>query len=158
VHFRRLFPNERSSNEYQNLVAARPQLRDDIVKMILLDFITRQDDRHLSNIALKISGGIESFYPLYDNGRSLFYEDTEETVLAAVKNPSAYATTFGYTGTYWDYVQEIAAERGPLAQFLHLDISEKVVANILRQAGFTGYRYNGALCWILKTLAMIRSL
>ena len=75
--------------------------------MILLDFIIRQDDRHLSNFAIKISGA-ESFYPLYDNGRSLFYEDTEEMVSQAVSDPVMYATTFGYSGTYWDYVCEIA--------------------------------------------------
>ena len=39
------------------------------VAVSLLDFITRQDDRHLSNIAIKISGGNESFYALYDRTR-----------------------------------------------------------------------------------------
>ena len=158
VHFRRLFEGPRSDNEYQNLVSVRPQFRDDIAGMILLDFITRQDDRHLSNIAIKISDGGESFYPLYDNGRSLFYEDTEEMVRAAVENPSVYATTFGYAGTYWDYIQEIAAERGNLSNLVSPDISENDVADILREAGFTGYRYDGALSWILKTMEMIRSL
>ena len=158
VHFRRLFEGARLDNEYQNLVSVRPLFRDNIAKMILLDFITRQDDRHLSNIAIKISDGAESFYPLYDNGRSLFYEDTEETVLAAAENPASYATTFGYAGTYWDYVQEIAAERGDLSQLVNLDISESDVADILREAGFTGYRYDGALRWVLKTVEMIRSL
>jgi len=45
---------------------------------------------------------VEPFFPLYDNGRSLFYEDTEDMVLAAVEDPSAYATTFVYVGTYRD--------------------------------------------------------
>lgn len=160
VYFRRLFAGARSDNEYQNLISVRPQFRDDIVRMILLDFITRQDDRHLSNIAIKISGGIESFYPLYDNGRSLFYEDTEEMVRAAVEDPAAYATTFGYAGTYWDYVKEIAAapEQGGLSWLINLDVPESDVAAILREAGFTGYRYDGTLQWIIKTMAMIRSL
>jgi hypothetical protein len=73
VHFRRLFDGKRSENEYQNLISVRPKYKDDIARMIFLDFITRQDDRHLSNIAVKINGVNESFYPLYDNGRSLFY-------------------------------------------------------------------------------------
>lgn len=158
VHFRRLFAGARSDNEYQNLISVRPQFRDDIVRMILLDFITRQDDRHLSNIAIKISGGIESFYPLYDNGRSLFYEDTEEMVRAAIEDPAAYATTFGYAGTYWDYVKGIAAEQGDLSWLINLDVPESDVAAILRKAGFTGYRYDGTLQWIIKTMAMIRSL
>ena len=77
VHFRRLFNGARSDNEYRNLIGVRPQYRNDVARMILLDFITRQDDRHLSNMAIKIGSGGESFYALYDNGRSLFYEDTE---------------------------------------------------------------------------------
>lgn len=40
------------------------------------DFITRQDDRHRSNVAVVHKDGIDYFYPLYDNGRSLFFEDT----------------------------------------------------------------------------------
>ncbi len=158
VHFRRLFDGMRSDNEYKNLVSVRPQYKDDIAKMILLDFITRQDDRHLSNIAIKISNGAESFYPLYDNGRSLFYEDTEEMVQAAVAEPEPYATTFGYAGTYWDYVKEIAKERGGLSDLLYLDIAESEVIDILKEAGFTGYRLTGATQWIMKAIEMIKSL
>ena len=75
--------------------------------MILLDFITRQDDWHVSNIAFKIGASGESFYPFYDNGRSLFYEDTEQMVREAVSNPAEYATNFGYLRRYWDYVLKI---------------------------------------------------
>jgi hypothetical protein len=158
VHFRRLFDGPRSDNEYQNLTGVRPQYRDDIARMILLDFITRQDDRHLSNMAIKIGGGTESFYALYDNGRSLFYEDTEEMVRRAVNDPAGYATSFGYSGTYWDYVREIAKERGGLAGLIDLNITEGDVRIILTESGFTGYRFDGALGWILKTLDMIRAL
>lgn len=156
VHFRRLFEGARSGNEYQNLVSVRPQYKDDIARMILLDFITRQDDRHLSNIAIKKTGQSESFYPLYDNGRSLFYEDTEEMVQQAVADPVAYATSFGFAGTYYDYVKEIAAERGGLQGLINMDVSEDEVADILKEAGFVGYRYDGALQWIVKTLEVIR--
>jgi len=158
VHFRRLFDGVRSDNEYQNLIVVRPQYKDDIARMILLDFITRQDDRHLSNIAIKMSGQKESFYPLYDNGRSLFYEDTEEMVARAVADPITYATTFGYTGTYWDYVQEIAAERGSLNGLLDLSLSETEVAAILKESGFTGYRLDGALAWVMKAITMLVNL
>lgn len=156
VHFRRLFDGARSDNEYRNLVGVRPQYREEIQRMILLDFITRQDDRHLSNIAVKVSGGAESFYALYDNGRSLFYEDTEEMVRQAVANPAAYATTFGYAGTYWDYVQEIAEEPGRLGGLINLEITEGDVRDILTEAGFSGYRFDGALKWILRTMDMVR--
>ncbi|MDR3314376.1 MAG: hypothetical protein LBS96_07970 [Oscillospiraceae bacterium] len=156
VHFRRLFDGSRSDNEYQNLLAVRPQHKDDIARMILLDFITRQDDRHLSNIAIKMSNNGESFYPLYDNGRSLFYEDTEEMVRKAVADPAKYATGFGYAGTYWDYVREIATERGDLDGLLNLNISESDVTDILKEAGFAGYRLEGAREWIVKAVAMLR--
>jgi len=158
VHFRRLFDGARSDNEYQNLISVRPQYKDDIAKMIILDFITRQDDRHLSNIAIKMSGQRESFYPLYDNGRSLFYEDTEEMVSQAVADPEKYATSFGYSGTYWDYVREIAWERDGLDGLINLNISKEDIEDILREAGFSGYRFDGALEWIMKTLQMIREL
>ena len=158
VHFRRLFDGPRSDNEYQNLIFVRPQYRDDIARMILLDFITRQDDRHLSNIAIKIGAGGESFYPLYDNGRSLFYEDTEEMVRQAVADLARYATSFGYAGTYWDYAQEIARERGGLQGLLDLSISESDVAAILNEAGFAGYRLDGATAWIMKAIGMLNSL
>jgi len=156
VHFRRLFDGARGDNEYQNLVLVRPQYKDDITRMILLDFITRQDDRHLSNIAIKISGKTETFYPLYDNGRSLFYEDTEEMVSKVVSDPITYATGFGFSGTYWDYVKEIALERGTLSGLIDQNISEKEVADILKESGFIGYRYDGALQWIIKAIDMIK--
>jgi hypothetical protein len=140
--------------------SVRPKYKDNIGRMILLDFITRQDDRHLSNIAIKISDKTESesFYPLYDNGRSLFYEDTEEMVAQAVVNPINYATTFGYSGTYYDYVQEIATEHGSLKGLINLDITKDEVVDILKTAEFKDYRFDGALEWIVKTLGIVREL
>ena len=126
--------------------------------MILLDFITRQDDRHLSNIAIKITAKGESFYPLYDNGRSLFYEDTEDMVQRTVSAPEIYATTFGYSGTYWDNIQEITSERTDVKTLLNLDISKDEVAAILQKSGFTSHRYDGALKWIVKAIEMIKAL
>jgi hypothetical protein len=157
VHFRRLFNGERSDNEYKNLISVRPQYKDEIARMILLDFITRQDDRHLSNIAIKISGNQESFYPLYDNGRSLFYEDTPETVSKAIADPTAYATTFGYSGTYPDYVKEISNERGGLQGLIRTDICKSEIEEILTQASLTDYRFDGAIEWIVKTLDFVKA-
>jgi hypothetical protein len=159
VHFRRLFDDSpRSGNELENLIGLRPQYKADIAKMVLLDFITRQDDRHLSNMAVKISGAGESFYPLYDNGRSLFYEDTQEMVQSAVNDPQFYSTSFGPIGTYWEHVQEIAKDRGGLAGLLNLSISRDCIAEILTASGFTGYRFSGAMEWISKTIGMVMSL
>ena len=158
VHFRRLFAGARSDNEYQNLITARPQYKESIIQMIILDFITRQDDRHLSNVAVKVSGAGESFYPLYDNGRSLFYEDTEQIVDDAVNDPENYATTFGYAGTYWDFVKEIADEGIEVRNLVNLDFGEDEVAEILNIAGFEEYRFKGALAWIMKTTQMVKDL
>ena len=79
-------------------------------------------------------------------------------VKQAIDNPELYATTFGYAGTYWDYVQEIAEERSGLQGLITLDISESDVATILKEAGFTGYRFDGAFAWILKTMDMLKML
>jgi hypothetical protein len=160
VHFRRLFSGARSDNEYQNIIKVRPQYKNSIIKMMILDFITRQDDRHLSNMAVKISNGAdaETFYPLYDNGRSLFYEDTEETVQKAVRDIEGYATVFGYEGTYWDHLRDIAEEAGGLASPADITLTKDEIAGVLREARFTGYRFEGALEWIGRTTEMVRDL
>lgn len=158
VHFRRLVGDARGENEFENLVRVRPQYRDAIISMLLLDFITRQDDRHLSNIAVKVCGSGESFYPLYDNGRSLFYEDTEETVQRAVKDVAGYSTTFGPTGSYFDQLLALAKEGVDLTSRIDLSVSPAETEAILAEAGFTGYRLEGAVQWIAGAIALIRSL
>ncbi len=57
VHFGRFFEDgERASdNELVNIIKKRPEYREDFYRMMFLDFITRQDDRHSSNFAVKIS-------------------------------------------------------------------------------------------------------
>jgi len=69
-----------------------------------------------------------------------------------------FTTTFGYSGTYWDYTQEIAKERGGLKGLINLNVANDDVASILKESGFKGYRFEGALTWISKTLKMIREL
>lgn len=158
VHFRRLFDGARSDNEYENLISIRPQFKFDIIRMLLLDFITRQDDRHLSNIAVLVSEGKEKFYPLYDNGRSLFYEDTEETVENAVKNIEMYSTNFGYSGTYYDHLQDIRKSGVDFSDLIDLEITDEEINEILISSGFTGYRLSGAQKWIRKSIEIIRNL
>ena len=159
VHARRLFKDgERTSNEYHNLLAKRPQYLREIAKMIALDFITRQDDRHLSNVALLLSEEGESFYPLYDNGRSLFYEDTEETARRACDNIELYATTWGESGTYSDYVKEIAGSGISFTKLINLDVSEEQIYGVLVKAGFTGYRLRYGCEWICKTIAILKEI
>lgn len=158
VHFKNLFCGARTGNEYQNLIMARPQYKDDIARVFLLDFITRQKGRSLSNIAIKVTEKGESFYPLYDNGRSLFYADSEWDVTQAIANPKNHSSSFGFTGTYYNYVKEIAAERGGLKGLINLDITRDEISDILTQADFKGYRFDGALSWIQKTLKIIKKL
>lgn len=158
VHFRRLFTAGRGENEYENLIAIRPQFKNDIIKMLILDFITRQDDRHLSNMAIKVTADGEQFYPLYDNGRSLFYEDTEETVGLACEDMEAYCTTFGFEGTYLDHLRDIANSGITLTELVNLNISEDQIRNTLIESGFKGYRLEGAVRWIGGAIHIIRSL
>lgn len=158
VHFRRLFEGVRSDNEYRNLIDVRPQYKTDIIKMLILDYITRQDDRHLSNIAIKVSKDGERFYPLYDNGRSLFYEDTEEMVEKACEDVILYATGFGYSGTYHDYLKDISDEGIDLTGLVNLNITDREIEEILVSSNFTGYRLKGAKMWIRKAIEEIKNL
>jgi hypothetical protein len=158
VHFRHLFNGSRSDNEYTNLLAVRPQYKKEIIQMMLLDFITREDDRHLSNMAVKISGTKESFYPLYDNGRSLFYEDTEETVSEAIKDVKKYSTTFGPSDSYWDHISDIARSGETPGSVINTNIYKDEIAAILKEAQFSDYRFDGALEWISITIAVIKEL
>ena len=160
VHFRRLFGEGtvRTENEYENLIKVRPEMKDDIIRMLLLDFITRQDDRHLSNIAIKVTGLTETFYPLYDNGRSLFYEDTEETVQRACNDIEGYCTNFGFSGTYLDHLRDIARSGVDFAALINLNISQEYIREILVSSGFKGYRLEGAEKWIMGTVKILREI
>lgn len=158
VHFRRLIDRRVSENELLNLLSVRPQYMADFARMIALDFITRQDDRHLSNIAVKISGKGESFYPLYDNGRSMFYEDSEETVRKACRDIAGFSTNFGPEGTYWDMVRMLSDQGISFAKILNLNIKNEQISKILRDSGFTGYRLNGAGKWIRSCIDHLKSL
>lgn len=159
VHAGRLFDDgERGDDEYYNLLSVRPQYQREIVKMIALDFVTRQDDRHLSNVAVRIGRDGESFYPLYDNGRSLFYEDTEETAARACSDIELYSTTWGASGTYYDYVKEIAEAGFAFGKVINLDVTEEQIKGVLVDAGFDGYRLKYGVQWIVKTIELLRRL
>lgn len=157
VHMRRLFDGPRGENELENLLAVRPQYADDLYRMIAFDFITRQDDRHLSNIAVLVTEGGEVFYPLYDNGRSLFYEDTGSFARKAAADPRAFATTFGYVGTYWDHARDIAAKGVRFGDLLNL-VDPRTIRALLVEAGFTDYRLEAATEWIANAVECLKSL
>ncbi|NLO42774.1 MAG: hypothetical protein GX109_07085 [Bacteroidales bacterium] len=152
VHFRRLFENgeKRSGNELLNLISKRPQYKNDFYKMMFLDFLTLQDDRHLSNIAMKVNLQTkqESFYPLYDNGRSLFYQDTADTMVKAAYDPKNYCTTFGYEGSYYDHVHDILSENPDNACLVDLSVTDDEVYKILKDSGFKNERLEYSAKWI----------
>ena len=156
VHFRHLVIARQDGNRLHELMAARPEYFPDYTKMIALDFITRQDDRHLSNIAVKHSDAGESFYPLYDNGRCLFYEDTEETVKKACKDIKGFSTAFGRDGTYYDYILQLKAMGVSFDKILDLSIGDKEIKDILTAAGFKGYRLSGACRWVRKCIELLK--
>ena len=158
VHFRHLIGERAYDDDFRNLIAARPGYLDFFARMIALDFITRQDDRHLSNLAVKISDEGEAVYPLYDNGRSLFYEDNEETVEKAADDIRKYSTAFGPAGSYSDHILEISRMGISFRKLLKLDIDEMEIREILTEAGFSGYRLKGSVRWIMKCVEMLREL
>jgi hypothetical protein len=54
-------------------------------------------------------------------------------------------------------VREIALERDGLHGLINLNVNKADVAEVLTEAGFTGYRYEGALKWIMNSLQIIKS-
>ena len=162
VHFRRLFEDgERTSeNELENLIQKRPGYKNDFYKMIILDFLTLQDDRHLSNFAVKINHKtrMESFYPLYDNGRSLFYQDNEKTIMNAWKDPVAFATTFGAVGTYYDHIKDIFIKMPDALSLVDLSLSEDEMYSIMKSSGFNGAKLEGIVKWVSNGIQCLREL
>ena len=69
-----------------------------------------------------------------------------------------FLLSFGYSGTYWDYVREISMERGGLSGLINLNVADDDIKAILTEAGFTGYRFDGTKEWILKALDMVGGL
>ncbi len=163
VHLRRLVAEPRGDDELMNLMSVRPQYFAGFAKMIALDFITRQDDRHLSNIAIKIAASrnnteVETLYPLYDNGRSLFYDDTEETVSRAVKDIEGFCTTFGPTGTYLNHIRTIKTMGVDFSKLLNLNgLTKSAVKSILKNSGFKDYHLEGSLDWIMECKTVLTS-
>ena len=157
VHFRNLFlDGQRGENEVENFLEVRPQYETELFQMLVLDFITHQDDRHLSNYGIKISGDNESFYPLYDNGNSLFFEDDEELVKLKCDDPIMHCCSFGPVGTQWDALNHLIERNPELINSVNLNISCEEIEEILNKAQITGYRYDGAKTWIQKSILTIK--
>ncbi|MBP3887708.1 MAG: hypothetical protein J6F30_08690 [Cellulosilyticum sp.] len=138
---------------FDDLLKTYPDLRDDIYKMILFDFITRQDDRHRSNIAILYTNEKRTLYPLYDNGRSLFFEDTEQFILEAIEDIQMYSTSFGEIGTYYDCIQEIKNPQ----QYINLDITKQQVLECFSGLNLPKYKVDGCVKWIQSCIDFLKS-
>lgn len=81
-----------------------PKAVDDFVRMIFLDLITMQVDRHISNFGFKNN----RMYPLFDNGRCLFYDSPKEDIPRGEFNFAEYLVTneHGYGFSYLDTLSE----------------------------------------------------
>lgn len=159
VHVRRLFRgDELTGHLYRDLLDKLPQFKKDIQRMVLLDFVTRQDDRHLSNMALKVflNDRIE-FYPLYDNGRSLFFEDPPELMREAATDIKRYSTSFGEVGTYYDVVMEMLEDTDTdIGALINTDISDAQIRASYETAGLNGEKLECAVKWTSGCLAILR--
>ena len=162
VHFRQLFKDgeRKSENELENLITKRPEYENDFYKMVFLDFLTLQDDRHLSNFAIKINHQTktESFYPLYDNGRSFFYQDADKTILTAWKDPVSFSTTFGVVGTYYDHITDILSKNPDALSLIDLTISDDEIYKIIKDSGFNEVKSEGIVNWISNGIKCLHEL
>lgn len=156
VHLRRLFADgERTDHLYDDLMRKLPEFSESIEQMIVLDFVTRQTDRHLSNAALLVSDDSVSFYPLYDNGRSLFFEDNTQMIIEAIKDVQLYSTEFGEVGTYYDAITDIAKTKN-IKSLVNLDINEKHITDSYASAGLSGERLEGSVKWTMACLDLLK--
>lgn len=158
IHARRLYKEgEEVGDLYKGLMSKIPEFSKEIRQMILLDFVTRQTDRHLSNFALLLRFNLTSFYPLYDNGRSLFFEDTDDFIDDAVDNIQLYSSEFGEIGTYWDIVHDIAEETS-IKRLVNLDISRDDIERCYKDAGLKGKTLWGATNWTHQCINILKRL
>lgn len=140
---------------FNDLLSSYTDLKEDIYKMVLFDFVTRQDDRHRSNIAVVYTEDAGRYlYPLYDNGRSLFFEDTETFIKEAVKHVEMYATSFGEIGTYYDCVKQIPSP----AQYVNTEVTEQEVVSCFDGLNLAQYKVAGCVEWIMECLKIIKAL
>lgn len=151
----RLDMKDYTGDLFHDLLRSYSDLKKDIYQMVLFDFITRQDDRHRSNIAVVYTEDSNRYlYPLYDNGRSLFFEDTESFIKEAVKNVPLYATSFGEVGSYYDCVQEIPNP----TQYINTEVTKEEIEKCFEGMELPEYKVNGCVEWMMQCIEIIKSL
>lgn len=113
VHARRLTGAVLDANTYFDFVNEYfPKYKTEIQNMLVFDFILNQDDRHMSNWGVLYNEqDAEEMYPLYDNGRCLFHDASDETLSHMQDSPSQFVSSLGLVGTYLDVVDIIKESR-----------------------------------------------
>jgi serine/threonine-protein kinase HipA len=78
MSIRSILGNTNRENLYEKVIAIIPNFKVDIDRMIVVDFLINNIDRHLRNFSvISIDGAIMKFAPLYDHGLS-FYADIQD--------------------------------------------------------------------------------
>ena len=130
---------------------------DNIRRMLLLDFITLQEDRHLSNWAFLFSDtSRERMYSLYDNGRSLLSDADEGLAGKILENPQINSTGIGLVGSYFDIIQMIADD-SRISSLINLNITDERLGQCFE--GLTGYpqwKIEANIQWINWALSELK--
>jgi len=154
VHMRHLLPDyNEGESTYEQVVRAFPSIKIDIVKMLILDYITAQDDRHLSNYAMKG----DSLYPLYDNGRSLFWDCREQTIIESLTDVKLYSTSFGTVGTYYEILSDISKEGIKFSELVDLDLTKQDIEKCYEEE-YMDYRCKLLVEWTYLTIQELKKL
>ena len=73
MSIRTILGNTNRENLYEKVISLTPNLRLDVDRMIVMDFLINNIDRHLRNFSvISNQGGKVKFSPLYDHGLSLY--------------------------------------------------------------------------------------
>ncbi|MDU4862631.1 MAG: HipA domain-containing protein [Terrisporobacter othiniensis] len=86
---------DKNSGEFYNLelileAVREYELEDDVLRMMIFDYIIGNTDRHEKNWATIVSGQETRFSPLYDNGSSLCAYESDEKILNNSNNREWY--------------------------------------------------------------------
>lgn len=160
VHARNFTNGESLSlDTYQTVIETYfKEFENNILKMILLDFITFQDDRHMSNWGMLVDyAGNKEFYALYDNGRCLLYEADENFSKEIITNPEVHSNSFGLVGTYLDIIKDIACNN-KLSNLVNLNVTDEQVRHCFTElVGYPEWKIDYCTALIMWSLNILKS-
>lgn len=155
THMRHALSNlDYSKDLFSQIIAQYPDIENDLTRMIILDFVTAQDDRHLSNFALHKG----KLYPLYDNGRSLFWDSKESTIKESIEDVALYSTSFGNVGTYYDILLDLAGKGTRFGNLVELNVQKYDIQKSYEEAGYIESRAALISEWTYKCIQELKQL